>query len=479
MFSFPADDFIQPIDLTNTTYQYAIKGVKVIPGTRYYFTITAINNVGLANSHTSDGILIDIDTPVAGVIFNTQLHKNVRFLSSSTTLGASWHGFDDHNSFIKFYSIYLVNTLTGSIVAKRKSVGLSNSVRFDNLNLHHGELYYFQMYATDSVFHKSLVVQSEEIFIDTTPPIGLGCQKFGHDVPLYPTKTTSVLETNNRILYTLIYVANLTKDNFYKLSVHADSDVPNLYATVDIGLKHSFSLQFAINRDGTLSSEARFIAMEVNETIIKVEAGVGNIDITLSQCVLKQQNHSATVLVQQIGPSSLSLSSFMLDPESGIKEVLMGVGTTKGGYQVLPLTSVTPNGHFVINTNVHHGSVIYPTALCTNYAGLTTIFKGSPITVDHTPANVKINTAELIIGNIPLPEQKNESLGNDTVVVINVTRSNFTMTDNATSSKSMTVIDLTISFAVVDPQSGVSECSCAVGNYQVFIFHMRSVDHVQ
>ena len=461
--SLPADDFIQSIDLTKDTYWHTVERNRLKPGTRYYFTVTATNNVGLTTSKSSDGILVDTDKPMVGVIFNTQRHTNVRFQSSTTTLSASWHGFDDHQSFIEMYSISLLNSKTGEVVAEKKSVGLSNSVTFDSLNVSHGESYFFEMIAVDSVSHASDISRSENITIDTTGPIGVGCQQFTESNTLDAIGISSTPESHNRTLQELTYNLNLTHGNFYKLEIHAKFDMLATPAILQIGDTVSVSLQFAANDDGTFSSETRFIASEYDQTTLVIKIYTANPILSISRCQQVQLDGNSSIMAQQISKNLLSVSALMVDNESGIRETLIGAGTTKGGYQVLPLTPVTPHGHPVVHSKVPHGSTVYPTLICTNYAGLQKILFGAPITIDHTPPQIAIISSEMATEGFERSFNINESSENTTFGPI-------TDIDNLTTHGNSTFLDMTypvstikVMFDADDTESGLLDCFCAIG----------------
>ena len=462
-FSIPADDFIQPMDFTNNIFSYQVKEKRLVPGTRYYFTVTATNNVGLTTSKSSDGILVDMDKPVAGVIFNTPRHTNVRFQSSTTTLSVSWHGFDDHQSFIESYSISLVNDGTRNVVARRESVGLSNSVTFDQLNLSHGASYHFEIYAMDSVSHESDVCRSENIIIDTTSPEGLSCDQFNDSVTLETIQTTSKSESHNRTLYTFKYDIDILKGEMYKLAFHAQSYLLSTTAILEVGNTSIVSLQFASNHDGTYSSENRFIAEEDTQSTVVVSVYTAELSLAMSKCENVEHDGNHSIMLQQISKNLLSISAYMVDKESGIRDILVGAGTTKGGNQVLPLTPITTNGHLIVKTDVPHGSVVYPMAISTNYAGLKTTLLGTPVIVDHTEPILTIVFSKIKNEKIGYSLHNNESLKN--VTFTNSSENNSTTRyENATIVNGTEVLTaVTVTFNVEDSESGVQDCFCAVG----------------
>ena len=459
------------MDFTNDVFSYLVKEKRLVPGTRYYFTVTATNNVGLTTSKSSDGILVDIDKPVAGVIFNTHRHRNERFQSSTTSLSASWQGFDDHQSFIEFYSISLVSGNKRNVVAQRESVGLSNSVTFDQLNLSHGESYYFEMYAVDSVSHTSDISRSENVIIDTTSPEGLSCEQFNDSMTFDTIQTSSKSESHNRTLYTFTYYVDIVKGELYKLEFHAQSDPLSTSAILEVGNTSIVSLQFASNHDGTYSSENRFIAEEDTQSTVEVSVYTAELSLAMSKCENVEHNGNHSIMLQQISKNLLSISVYMVDKESGIRDILVGAGTTKGGYQVLPLTPITANGHLIVKTEVHHGSVVYPIAISTNYAGLKTTLFGTPIIVDHTEPTLTIVSSKIKNKKIGYSLHNNESLKNDTFT--NSSENNSTTRyGNATIVNGTEVLTtVTVTFDVEDLESGVLHCFCSVGKNKILVIN--------
>ena len=443
---------------------------KLTSGTRYYFTVTATNNVGLTTSKSTDGILVDMDKPVAGVIFNTQRHKNVRFQSSTMTLSASWHGFDDHQSFIELYSISLLNSKTGEMVAEKKSVGLSNSVTFDGLDVSHGESYFVEMFAVDSVWHASDVSRSENITIDTTGPIGVGCQQFTQSIVVDAMRMSSTPESHNRTLHVLTYNLNLTQGDLYKFELHATFDMIVTPAILQFGDTVSVSLQFAANDDGTFSSETRFVASEYEQSIVVIKIYTANLILSISRCQHVQLDGNSSIMAQQISKNLLSISAFMVDNESGIRETLIGAGTTKGGHQVLPLSPITPHGYLIVNSKVPHGSTVYPTVICTNYAGLWKILFGAPIIIDHTPPRITIMSSGIETEVFERSFNINESSENLTFDPI-TDMDNLTTIENTTySNMTYAVTTIKVMFDADDTESGLLNCFCAIGKCTQIIY---------
>ena len=109
------------------------------PGTRYYVSVRAWNQAGLQTTVVSDGVLIDVTPPAGGVVFPSRHYGNRYAQSSTTTLAASWHSFEDRHSGVTSYhaAIYDVDDLTTPIVPYT-GVGILTQFVFSGLSLKHG-----------------------------------------------------------------------------------------------------------------------------------------------------------------------------------------------------------------------------------------------------------------------------------------------------------------------------------------------------
>jgi hypothetical protein len=107
-------------------------------GTRYYVTVRAWNEAGLQTSAVSDGFMIDVTRPVPGVVFNTGRHSNAHAQSSTSSISASWHGFEDRHSGVRSYhvTVYDVDNDTAPIMPFA-NVGVANEWTVSELLLQH------------------------------------------------------------------------------------------------------------------------------------------------------------------------------------------------------------------------------------------------------------------------------------------------------------------------------------------------------
>ena len=381
--------------------------------------------MGLHTSICSDGIILDTTLPYTGVVFNTDRYRNLHFQPSSDSFSVSWHGFGDHHSHIHHYSVWVTDKDTNETVAKDKNVGIRTSVVFANLTLVHNHTYFGSVQAWDAAGHISEMVSSPLVVVDVTPPTSFECENFSRLIFLEETFETDILLN-----------ANLSRGVLYQLEVTVPE--PLTLSTVQISLgMHGMVLPLADKADDSKEVQHVFLSLYdgyTNVSISPMQAADNTTAIVkLSQCQMENiSSIEPAVDVMQTGPYELSIFPRIIDPESGIRSLQLGMGTTKTGFQVLPLSPIPIGNQIKIDFDAMHGSVLYTTVIAYNKAGPRAVFHGKEITVDHTPPEIANVTAVMTL----------------------------TANENATDIMSATV---SVHLACVDEQSGVKNCHCRIG----------------
>ncbi|TPX60336.1 hypothetical protein SpCBS45565_g07534 [Spizellomyces sp. 'palustris'] len=86
---------------------------------------------------------------------------------------------------------------------------------------------------------------------------------------------------------------------------------------------------------------------------------------------------------------TFALNWSFTDPESPIVEYQVQLGTTDGGSQILPLTSLSTQTSLPLSgLHLEHGTYLYATVIARNAAGLSTVAQSYPIMIDLTPPKV-------------------------------------------------------------------------------------------
>ena len=311
-----ADDIVRNTNVyLNSTFEAT--RLQLHSSHKYYFTVTAYNNVGLHTTISSDGFVVDQHQPVAGVVYNTHSYKNYGMQSATDIFDLSWQGFLDHDSGI---SLYLVAVFEESdnetAILNFTDVGFQISVSLTNLALQHGKSYYGAVKAVDAAGHESATVYSKGKLIDNTPPVAYRCRDKSllHDLEFNTTDSRSMgipskLEANSvyiirgsmRRTTRPITVRTIVGQTFRKLlpleKMH-DGDF-------------NFKTSFTPNSDENIT-----ISLDVDSA----EPVVGT--AMLYRCnVLPVDDNTDALHIAQISPNTFRARFGVQDLESGIKRV--------------------------------------------------------------------------------------------------------------------------------------------------------------
>jgi hypothetical protein len=182
--------------------------------------------VDLHSLAVSDGFIVDMDEPITGVVYNTPRHRNAPYKSSTTTIGLSWHGFQDKISGVRNYYVAISDTRTIEADIKFINTGLSTRHVFRNLELKHGHKYYGFVKSVDNVGHQSVVAVSNGIKIDNTPPTAYICQTYvafkhvSEVLDVIDNEMNLTFNASLSTLYKIVGYLSLDKSDGAKLVFH-------------------------------------------------------------------------------------------------------------------------------------------------------------------------------------------------------------------------------------------------------------------
>ncbi|XP_062573120.1 uncharacterized protein LOC134235054 [Saccostrea cucullata] len=447
------NDYIDTINLGVSTSHY-IDGKTLEPGIRYFFTVTAVNTLGMEISHVSDGIVVDLDIPTAGVLYNTRYHKNREYQSATNELGISWHGFDDMNSYIRNYKIYLSENNGDVAFTEILDAEISNSHIFTGISLKHNHLYRLSVIAYDAVGHSVGPIHSKSIYIDATPPYGFECIQY-KKIPFdFSKKSHSVLFEDTHFIYS--GVVNITKNDIYKLSFSSFHRIPSSAVHVQIG-KDRKELPLLTNANGQVSTEYLFVAHLSGPVNISLSMTMSSVSegLSFSLHVCNESRLSSYPFrIAQISQTTLRFSMFIRDYESGIKKILLGAGTTDAGYQIRPLLPFPTGVYGTVQIDVPHNSSVYLNAIVENNAGLKSFFKSKPLVIDHTKPNISDLKIDI--------KYKEYITINGTILEGNISNLSLNDTDEVLINKTFTTMEL--KWMSTDEESDILSCECAAGN---------------
>ena len=311
-----ADDTLKttPVSL-NTTY--TVCKVNLQHGTKYFFTVTAYNNLGLHTTTVSDGFIIDIDNPTSGIVFNTKYHRNKLFQSSNESISISWHGFVDHCSSIHSFFVALIeDSKTDLSNVTFVNVGLQTSHTFQNVSLTQGTSYVGLVQAVDSAGHFSKTVRSEGKTIDTNPPQGYTCDRFNL---VGKTKSFNLQEANKNLTFLL----NLKKDSLYVIRSRVRTNDSRVKVNFVFD-RHRLSLPITFNHDGSREMEHSFFSPQSGQKQILVQfvsmspiLGTASIEI----CSTLVPDDAKAVSIRQIDSNNVAVKVLVTDSISSVHEV--------------------------------------------------------------------------------------------------------------------------------------------------------------
>ncbi|XP_048259497.1 uncharacterized protein LOC124148456 isoform X1 [Haliotis rufescens] len=425
-----------PYQSVGLTTDISLPVVNMTHGTKYYVGIRAINSLNMSATVISDGFVVDADIPVGGHVFNTENHRSRLTQSDNSSFGVSWHGFQDHHSSVKQYHVHLKEDNSSNTVANA-TLTLRNSIVFDALNLEHGQVYTASVVAEDFAGHLSNEVTSLPALLDATPPYGFVCNNFTNI-----TITNMTYEKNDLPSGFLnVFKVALPRDSgsHYRVRVSIQRDHLNheeaLFSVSGIHIQIPFVLRYnhtlyCAEYQFTLDAETMPVSAVLEVTIQSKET-FQDANIEMELCTDKERTQgSDAITTRQLTPSLLGICTRLMDPESGLKNIEIGVGTTPGGFQLQTLRRAEAGFHQLLEVTAPHGTPVYTTVIAENGAGLRTHYLSDPIVLDHTPPTIS-----------------------DVKVLLFYSGSKPSETTHASGS-----------WSTEDKESGIDTCWCALGH---------------
>ena len=293
------------VSFTNVTLKHA---------TRYYFTVTAVNEVGLYTTLASDGFIVDVNRPSTGVVFNSANHKDVSFQSSTSEFTASWHGFQDHCSGVQNYCVALVDEEAPNNL-QFTNVALQTTFTFTNLLLVDGHKYRAAVKVVDAAGHESDVVFSSPVTVDGSPPSGYQCVRY--------TRVSANVTSDQYFLN--LYTLNVQKSVLYAIegiitnttSISIVLQIDNLNIPIPERVLHNGSYYFSYTFVSTETKQQN-VALTINSD----ETYLINPQVSINECAEMITNESHAFEAVQIAPDLIAVNVFAVDLESDIQSVI-------------------------------------------------------------------------------------------------------------------------------------------------------------
>ncbi|XP_069118470.1 uncharacterized protein [Argopecten irradians] len=378
----PGASDTSPLRNVGKATNFTWTGLNLHPGSKYYVTVTAVNTLNVSSTVNSDGFIVDTAPPLPGIVFNTKKYINHQSQASVDTLEASWNGFMDRHSHIDFYKVAIAEKIEARQSLTFQTVGRNTKVTLPGLNLLTGRIYGIIVKAVDASGQESEEVHSPPVSIDPSPPVAYQCGDF---VTLFD-ETREIFESAWINEWNISIKKNIS---VCRLIINIPGSNGDTYMVVTLN-DHTFNahlLHQTFNHVFTVQSEENI------RILVKVTdewENLGNITVTLQGCNNVSFHNYSThqIPLQQISFSTVSTLLQFVDPESDIRSVELGVGTTVHGYQVQALEPVFTGGYHAFPVKLPHRSPVHVTVVVENTAGLRSYFRSAPLIIDHTPPTI-------------------------------------------------------------------------------------------
>lgn len=164
------NDTILLSEIVEIEGNFTRENLSLAPGARFVSEITCVNGDGFSSSSFSDGVIVDVTSPIAGLVHDgpSQL-IDVEFQSSGVVVEAVWTHFEDQESGILGYRWGLGTTPDNVDIMNFMATGLETFGKKENLTLISGVRYYVTVEATNGAGMKSHG-WSKGFTVDFSPP---------------------------------------------------------------------------------------------------------------------------------------------------------------------------------------------------------------------------------------------------------------------------------------------------------------------
>ncbi|SVA41871.1 uncharacterized protein METZ01_LOCUS94725, partial [marine metagenome] len=371
-------DDIVPWDSVGMSTAITIDTLTLTNATEYYFNVRATDLAGNVSPVVpSDGITIDIDPPIIGLVADG-LIGDEDYTNTDSTLHLSWTGFLDPLSGIAYYEYAFGTTSGDTNVISWSNNGLDTSITISRLSLGHDTTYYGSVRAIDNVGHMSVVALSNGVLVDVfNPTVGVPMDGGSEDLDYQgPSDTLAISWSGN----------DTREISYYQYSVGTTPGDTNVISWTDNGNATTVTITNFILTHGTVYY-ANIRAYDMAGNMSNVESSDG-ITADLSAPTVGWVNDglgddekftaAATTL-------EANWDSFA-DTTSGIQYYEYAVGTTAGGIDVSGIwepigTNISVSATFTLDETITYYVSVRATD---NVNNVSIVITSDGITADFT-----------------------------------------------------------------------------------------------
>ena len=158
---------------SNTNY-HVLFGLNLTSGQRYYACLKMVDRAGNHAFFQSNGLLVDSTPPLPGSVVDGRPGEEIDVQIESSVLRASWVNFTEQETRVLSYQLAFGTSPGAQDAQPLTEVGLVNtaaSSRLKVLELTSGTRYYASVIAFNVLGMPSVMVSSNGVLVDFTPPV--------------------------------------------------------------------------------------------------------------------------------------------------------------------------------------------------------------------------------------------------------------------------------------------------------------------
>jgi hypothetical protein len=352
--------------------------IELEPGVRYYVNVRATSLSGRTSNRSSNGFIVDRTAPTAGVV--KVAHKILNQSGNEIDYALTWDDFKDLESGIRGYEFCLgyIEDVCSTDLTSAGSELQGTVQHFIPADLN--TPFYGIVTATNNAGLKR-TVNSNAIIIDFTPPTaGMVIDGVDNDVDSINDSVALVTtwsgfedqETGiEKCSLTVIEQGPTGPFTVLRLAVNTNGSIPHTFILIP-GVRYTSTVECR-NLDGF-------------KTSVSSDGAVCDDSPPIMGQVFHGTNQNPDIRYQSLTKTLDVYWRPGQDPESGIKEYLLAVGTGPDNDDVRGFVTVDMEIDVkVMNLTMHSGSTYYITLEVVNNAGLKSRVSSRGVTVDTTP----------------------------------------------------------------------------------------------
>lgn len=380
-----SDDVIEFTEVglvTSVSQSLADTDIELAPGVRYYVTIKATTISGKTSNKSSDGFIVDTTPPSGGVVKMNHSILNQERKEIDYTL--SWQAFSDTETGIQYYE-YCLGYIKDVCSTLRINAGMALHSSVKNFVPVDMETPFYAIVIASNKAGLQTVVSSDAYKIDVTPPVmgsvydgidkdweyinasvSLATTWFEFDDPETGIEKCTLTVSEESV------VAQVSMVTILKTIVNASGSIIHSNLTLPPGLRYVSTIECE-NPDGFKSSSSS------NGVIVddSPPSARSIFDGKIQGADTQYQSSENTLYAHWLTAH---------DPESGLKEYLVAVGSGSNEDDVHGFFSVGLTTEAKIeNLTLQSGSSYYVTLEIVNKAGLRSRVSTNGVTVDTSP----------------------------------------------------------------------------------------------